>query len=534
MPSTSSTPTARSVRPRPTSRAPTAASSATLAPLLARGIIPIVPGFIGATPDGEVATLGRGGSDLTATLLARGARRIAGVALEGCAGPPHRRSARRARRARHPAAPRPRGGRARVLRRQGAAPARADSGRRPPDPGLRAAVRRPRLGRHRGVGAGGAGAVPGQGADRRRRPGAGHRHRQRHARRARHRGAHVPRAPRSGRSRCRSSRRHRSEHSICFSVPETFAADARESLEREFAGEIGARRDRRRRAQPGHGDGGGGRARHARHARRGGGACSRRWPRRKINVVAIAQGSSELNISVVVEARQAGEAQRRIHGAFQLSRIAGGGVIQPERMEVVLLGFGQIGRSLAAMVGAGAPPGARPKVAAVIDRSGFVFDPAGPGPAPAGRARRGEAEGRAPGRPRAAAGPPPPRRPSGTSPATRSPGPCWWTSPPTRRRPRSSWAASTAWTSCSPTSGRSRAGARLSEVALADRPRAGTPGAARGHRRRRAPDHRHLPQADRERRPGGADRRAALRHAWLRAERGRRRVRRSRRRCATR
>ena len=75
MPSTSSTPTARSARPRPTSRAPTGASSAPLLPLLARGIIPVVPGFIGATPDGEVATLGRGGSDLTATLL--GARRSA-------------------------------------------------------------------------------------------------------------------------------------------------------------------------------------------------------------------------------------------------------------------------------------------------------------------------------------------------------------------------------------------------------------------------------------------------------------------------
>ena len=44
--------------------------------------------------------------------------------------------------------------------------------------------------------------------------------------------------------------------------------------------------------------------------------------RARINVVAIAQGSSELNISVVVEARQAAEAQRRIHDAFQLSRIA--------------------------------------------------------------------------------------------------------------------------------------------------------------------------------------------------------------------
>src|SRR3989442_2148046 len=42
-----------------------------LRPLLARGVVPIVPGFLGAAPDGQVATLGRGGSDLTATLLAR-------------------------------------------------------------------------------------------------------------------------------------------------------------------------------------------------------------------------------------------------------------------------------------------------------------------------------------------------------------------------------------------------------------------------------------------------------------------------------
>jgi len=43
-----------------------------LLPLVSRGIVAVVPGFLGATPAGEVATLGRGGSDLTATLLARG------------------------------------------------------------------------------------------------------------------------------------------------------------------------------------------------------------------------------------------------------------------------------------------------------------------------------------------------------------------------------------------------------------------------------------------------------------------------------
>ncbi|PJF35376.1 MAG: hypothetical protein CUN49_10860 [Candidatus Thermofonsia Clade 1 bacterium] len=41
-----------------------------LLPLLDKGIIPILAGFIGATQNGETTTLGRGGSDLTATLLA--------------------------------------------------------------------------------------------------------------------------------------------------------------------------------------------------------------------------------------------------------------------------------------------------------------------------------------------------------------------------------------------------------------------------------------------------------------------------------
>src|SRR5439155_231458 len=49
-----------------------------LRPLLARGVVPVVPGFLGAAPDGQAVTLGRGGSDLTATLLARalGAREV--------------------------------------------------------------------------------------------------------------------------------------------------------------------------------------------------------------------------------------------------------------------------------------------------------------------------------------------------------------------------------------------------------------------------------------------------------------------------
>ncbi len=44
-------------------------SQARILPLLERGIIPVVTGFLGATPDGELTTLGRGGSDYSATIL---------------------------------------------------------------------------------------------------------------------------------------------------------------------------------------------------------------------------------------------------------------------------------------------------------------------------------------------------------------------------------------------------------------------------------------------------------------------------------
>jgi len=47
---------------------------ARLAPLLEAGVIPVVTGFIGATPQGVLTTLGRGGSDYSAALL--------GVALD--------------------------------------------------------------------------------------------------------------------------------------------------------------------------------------------------------------------------------------------------------------------------------------------------------------------------------------------------------------------------------------------------------------------------------------------------------------------
>lgn len=53
----------------PMFEATTARTQAHLGPLLAQGIIPIVTGFIGATAEGILTTLGRGGSDYSAAIL---------------------------------------------------------------------------------------------------------------------------------------------------------------------------------------------------------------------------------------------------------------------------------------------------------------------------------------------------------------------------------------------------------------------------------------------------------------------------------
>jgi aspartokinase/homoserine dehydrogenase 1 len=94
----------------------------------------------------------------------------------------------------------------------------------------------------------------------------------------------------------------------------------------------------------------------------------------RINVIAIAQGSSERNISFVVEAAQAAEAARRVHAAFQLSKIGGGRPSLEATTDVVLLGFGRVGRSLADQLAA-VKDGVR--VVGLLDRSGYVFDPRG-------------------------------------------------------------------------------------------------------------------------------------------------------------
>ena len=97
----------------------------------------------------------------------------------------------------------------------------------------------------------------------------------------------------------------------------------------------------------------------------------------KINVVAIAQGSSERNISFAVNGEDAADAARCVHAAFQLSKIGGGSASATVHTDVVLLGFGRVGRALADQIAA--PNGGQPvvRVVGLLDRSGYIFEPKG-------------------------------------------------------------------------------------------------------------------------------------------------------------
>lgn len=99
----------------------------------------------------------------------------------------------------------------------------------------------------------------------------------------------------------------------------------------------------------------------------------------RINVVAAAQGSgSGGSLSVVVDATRAVEAQRAIHDRFQLHKAGGGRVAVPSHADVILLGVGNIGRELLEQItDPGTAAVARVRVCGVIDQSGFVFDPQG-------------------------------------------------------------------------------------------------------------------------------------------------------------
>ena len=353
-----------------------AAAGEVLVPLLARGVVPVVPGFIGRAPSGAVVTLGRGGSDLTATLLAHvlDAREVVlwkdvpGMLTADPRVVPdarfipslHVREASElayyGARVLHPRAliPLAEGTRLRIR-------ALAD----PDAPGTEISSRKPNGASARYpvkalaaladqalvtiVGNGMAG-VPGIAA---RAFGALERER-----------ISVSLISQAS-----------SEHSICMGLSAAAAPAAERALRAAFASEIErqeidgieVRSDAATLAIVGLGMAG------------RPGIAARLFTALAdagVNIVAIAQGASELNISVVVDGADAMTAQRAVHAAFRLDKIGGGAADHSAHADVVVLGYGQVGRELAAGLAA-LPRGRRVRVVGVIDRSGYVFEARG-------------------------------------------------------------------------------------------------------------------------------------------------------------
>lgn len=347
---------------------------AVLRPLLRTGHIPVVPGFIGRAPDGGVATLGRGGSDLTATLLGRalGAPKVTlwkdvpGILTADprlvpdsrlIPGLHHQEAAEVAHygaKVLHPRALIPIAGTRVVLE--------VRSFVEPTRPGTIVAARH--VGREYPVKAvavlpaqavvtvAGKGMVGVHGI-----------------------AARTFAAVDAERLSVSTIFQGSSESSIGFTVPEGEAARAVRGLQRAFRDEI----------QGGLVDGVTSKGGMAVVAVVGDGMAGTpgiaarvftALETSRINVVAIAQGSSERNISFVVASHDAAQAARKVHSAFQLSKIGGGRAPERPSTDVVLLGFGRVGRALATLI-ANSPVRRRVRIVGLLDRSGYVFDARG-------------------------------------------------------------------------------------------------------------------------------------------------------------
>lgn len=105
-----------------------------------------------------------------------------------------------------------------------------------------------------------------------------------------------------------------------------------------------------------------------------------------VNIVAIAQGSSELNITVAVAESDATNALLALHSEYQLHKIRPLADTAGREAKLTLLGLGQIGRELARQIVSQHPHlhrdlGIDLKVVAVADRSGIQIDDKGFTPA---------------------------------------------------------------------------------------------------------------------------------------------------------
>ncbi len=348
-----------------------------LKPLLKKQVVPVVPGFIGRGPDDSITSLGRGGSDLTATLLARvlGARRVVlwkdvrGILT---ADPRLVPDARLIPELHHQEAAEVAHYGAKVLHPRALIPIagtritlQVRSFIHPDQPGTEVSARHVLPGHpvkalailpaQAVVTVAGKGMVGVHGI-----------------------AARTFSAVDAERLSVSTIFQASSESSIGFTVPSSEADRAVRAVSHAFRHEIdtglidgvSARRGVAVIAVVGEGMAGTpGIAARVFSALESGG----------INVVAIAQGSSERNISFVVASEQATEAARRVHAAFQLSKIGGGRARAAAHTEVVLLGFGRVGRALSDQI-ATLDGARRVRIVGLLDRSGYVFDAKGLSP----------------------------------------------------------------------------------------------------------------------------------------------------------
>lgn len=137
-----------------------------------------------------------------------------------------------------------------------------------------------------------------------------------------------------------------SEHSICFAVKPEDEAHASQALEKELAPEVSSGQiaslivepDRAIVAVVGE------------HMRQTPGIGARAFDalaEAQINVIAVAQGSSERNISIVVDSKDVTKSLTVLHAAF----------FEPHRLSVFLIGTGLVGSTLLKLMrGQGTPP----------------------------------------------------------------------------------------------------------------------------------------------------------------------------------
>ena len=140
-----------------------------------------------------------------------------------------------------------------------------------------------------------------------------------------------------------------SEASICFVVPQAESAHAVAALEEAFSNERRAKLIDRVRAETSIAliavVGLGMRGRPGIAARTFSALSGAR-----VNIVAIAQGSSELNITIAVDEADATRALQALHNEYQLDKLHPLGDATGRESKLTLLGFGQIGRELASQL----------------------------------------------------------------------------------------------------------------------------------------------------------------------------------------